>query len=283
MILLPVGLAKSMVYCAFVGRNSHKSHGVVANETANFARHTLSINRQLLTIDNLSGDGRPMEMPKDFREAWEKRRQRSLTAQVREELERMILHGDVEAGARINENALAERLGVSRGPIREAARALERDGLVTSIANRGTFVRKLSVEDASELYELRALLAGRLCALVAERADADVRAELRSFVSRMDAAIRAEDETAYFALNLEFHDKISEAAGATRSCDLYTSLGKEVQLMRLRVLRGRSSLAISNQEHDRIVSAIEAGDADSARREGAEHHLNGKRRWLEKL
>ena len=87
----------------------------------------------------------------------------------------------------------------------------------------------------------------------------------------------------YFALNLDFHDRISEAAHATRTRDLYVSLGKEVQLLRWHGLRGKQTLTASNEEHRRIVAAIEARDSEAARREGATHHLNGKRRWLEKL
>lgn len=195
----------------------------------------------------------------------------------------MILRGDIEAGARLNENALAEYMGVSRGPVREAARALERDGLLISIANRGSFVRELSIEDASELYELRALLKGRLCALASERADETTCNTLDEMISAMDDAIATEDEEGYFALNLEFHDLIAEAAQAARTQSLYAALGKEVRLLRWHGLRGTKTLTASNTEHRCIVAAIKAGDREAAHREGAAHHRNGKRRWLEKL
>lgn len=224
-----------------------------------------------------------MEIRGEMREAWAKRRQRSLTAEVREELERMILQGDIEAGARLNEHALAERMGVSRGPVREAARALERDGLLTSIANRGSFVRELSVEDASELYELRALLKGRLCEMAALRSDAATCHALDEMVAAMDEAIEAGDEEGYFVLNLDFHERIAAAAQSSRTHELYASLGKEVRLLRWHGLRGRATLTASNDEHRRIVAAITAKDTEAARREGAAHHRNGKRRWLEKL
>lgn len=224
-----------------------------------------------------------MEMRQDMRETLARRRQRSLVVEVRDELERMILHGEVEAGERLNENSLAEQLGVSRGPVREAARSLEREGLVTAVANQGVFVRKLSVEDVLELYDLRAMIAGYLCGLAAERGGAEDKADLRGFVTRMDGAIAAGDEQRYFSLNLAFHDRVADASGAGRAKTLYGSLGKEVRLMRLRVLSGEASLKLSNAEHDRIVTAIERGDAEAARREGAEHHLNGKKRLLETL
>jgi DNA-binding GntR family transcriptional regulator len=224
-----------------------------------------------------------MQMRDTIRESAARRRQRPLVVEVRDELERMILHGEIAGGERLNEHALAEQLGVSRGPVREAARSLEREGLVQAVANQGVFVRKLSVADALELYDLRAMMAGYLCAALAERRDAAVNAELAGLVAAMDAAIATGDERGYFDLNLHFHDRIAEAAGAERARALYVALGKEVQLMRLRVLRGAASLKHSNEEHRGIVAAIAAGDIDAARAAGAGHHETGKKRLLETI
>ena len=86
-----------------------------------------------------------MELDQDTRPHVALRRQRPLVLEVRDELERMILHGDIAPGDRLNEYALAEQLGVSRAPVREAARSLEREGLVTAVANEGVYVRKLGL------------------------------------------------------------------------------------------------------------------------------------------
>src|SRR5712672_2502855 len=85
-------------------------------------------------------------------------RSNSLPTLVQKELERMILAGDLAAGAKLNEAAVADLLGVSRGPVREAFRALEESGLVRLEKNRGVFVRKIGVHEADEIYELRAVL-----------------------------------------------------------------------------------------------------------------------------
>ncbi|MEM8956261.1 MAG: GntR family transcriptional regulator [Pseudomonadota bacterium] len=216
-----------------------------------------------------------------MRESFQRLRQRSLVGEVRDEIERMILHGEMQAGERLNEIGLAEQLGVSRGPVREAARSLEQQGLVTTVTNQGVFVRKLSLQEALELYDLRALVAGHLCACVAERATAEELAKLRHYVDRMDRAISDRDENRYFELNLAFHDQVAIASGASRSRVLYTSLGKEVRLLRMRVLTGDASLTLSNAEHDRIVTALERKDPDAARDAGAQHHINAKARLLE--
>ena len=224
-----------------------------------------------------------MEMRGDMRESIARRRQRSLVLDVRDELERMILEGEVKAGERLKENELAEQLGVSRGPVREAARSLEREGLVKTVANQGVYVRELAIEDVLELYDLRAMIAGYLCARAAEKVTKAMTEHLGGLVAAMDGAIDKVDEARYFELNLAFHDSIAESAGAFRARNLYSSLGKEVRLMRIRVLTGKDSLRVSNAEHARIVAAIATGDADAARAEGAQHHLNGKKRLLETL
>jgi DNA-binding GntR family transcriptional regulator len=99
----------------------------------------------------------------------------------------------------------------------------------------------------------------------------------------MDRAIADGDEAGYFEINLAFHDRIAEAAGSERARALYVALGQEVRLMRRRVLHGMPALHRSNHEHDLIVTAIEAGDADAARAAGAGHHEKGKKRLLDTL
>jgi DNA-binding transcriptional regulator YhcF (GntR family) len=82
----------------------------------------------------------------------------SLPMLVQKELERLILAAELPAGSKLNEAAIAARLGVSRGPVREAFRALQESGLVRLEKNRGVFVRQIPVEEADEIYELRAVL-----------------------------------------------------------------------------------------------------------------------------
>ena len=95
-----------------------------------------------------------MEFAATTMDAIADRRVSSLTAIVRAELERLIVSGDLPAGQRLNEQQLAARFGVSRGPVREALRSLEHAGLVTSVVNLGMFVRQVGVAEASEIYDI---------------------------------------------------------------------------------------------------------------------------------
>lgn len=211
------------------------------------------------------------------------RRTKTLAAIVRDEIERMIVSGELKGGERINEQLLANRLGVSRGPVREATRALERFGLITTIVNQGVFVRQLSIEEAIELYELRAVVVGYACGLVAKRASEEEKARLAECVVRMDEAIASEDPSLYYELNMQFHDLIMELSRHRRSIEIYQSLVKESHLFRRRSLMSVPAMRESNAEHRAMVEAIRSGDVDAARAAGEAHHFGGKRRWLETL
>lgn len=208
--------------------------------------------------------------------ALEIRRTESLTSLVRRELERMIEMGELKAGDRLNENALALKLGVSRGPVREACRGLEQSGLVAVIVNRGVFVREISNRQAWELYEIRASLYGLAGRLLAERVDADQVATLRGLIDEMDGAAEREELNVFYPLNLRFHEAIIHFSDNARLAALCTSVHRETHLFRRRTLDTPGRMKLSNTEHRRIVDAIEAGDGEAARRELERHVLDSR-------
>jgi DNA-binding GntR family transcriptional regulator len=210
-------------------------------------------------------------------------RTRSLTSLVQQEIERMILAGELRAGDRLNEQVLAAKLGVSRGPVREATRGLERAGLVTAVVNHGVYVRRVSAEEAFELYDLRALLTGFACERLAKASTPPQRAHLARLLERMDAAVRAGNSTTYYALNLEFHDALMTYAGHVRAKQIDESLIKEMHLFRQRSLVPPENMRESNAEHRAIVMAIEDGDSIAARRAGESHIGGGRRRFATTL
>ncbi|HEX2115371.1 MAG TPA: FCD domain-containing protein [Alphaproteobacteria bacterium] len=212
--------------------------------------------------------------------ALEIRRTHSLTTLVQDEIERLILSGEIKAGERLNENALATRLGVSRGPVREAARGLEKAGLVRVIVNRGAFVRQISIDEAAELYDLRAALFGMACRRVTEARRREHHDVLADLVSRMERAQRRRDADAYYPLNLEFHQALLKFSGSARLEAMYAGLVKEAHLFRRHALSSAPNMRASNVEHRAILSAIVAGRAADARRLGEQHVLSGKRRFL---
>jgi DNA-binding GntR family transcriptional regulator len=210
-------------------------------------------------------------------------RSQSLTAIVCDEIERRILKGELKAGDRFNEQSLANALGVSRGPVREARRFLEKAGLVVSAPGRGTFVRKIDQAELAENYDLRALLTGFACARIAEAGTVRQKNALAAFIGRMETAINAEDETTYYALNVEFHAVLMVHARHKAAERVYQDLVKESHLSRQMSLARTPKMQESNAEHAEMVQAIIAKDAERARIAGEAHVLSGKRRWLDAL
>lgn len=206
-------------------------------------------------------------------------RTRSLSSLVAQEIERMILAGSLAAGERLNEAALATRLGVSRGPVREAVRGLERSGLVVAVRNQGSYVRQVSAEEALEIYDIRAAITGLACARLAETGTAAQLTALRALVKRMEAAWRADEAASYYAANLEFHAALLEFGGGPRARRLYAELGNELHLYRRRALVQPENMRESNAEHAAILRAIAARDAAAARANGEAHIAGGKRRF----
>ncbi|MFC0108015.1 FCD domain-containing protein [Kibdelosporangium aridum] len=189
----------------------------------------------------------------------------------------MIITGVLKGGDRINESALAMRLGVSRGPVREACRHLERSKLVEFRANRGMFVREISVDEATHLYDIRANLfglAGRLAAARTTTADADA---LRAKIDQLEAAASMDD---YYPLNVELHRALVALSGNPRLAELYDAISKELHLFRRHGLEPAPARHTSNDQHRLIVDHLQAGNAEQAAHLMEQHILVGKNRML---
>ncbi len=208
----------------------------------------------------------------------------SLTSAVQAEIERLILAGELAPGAKLAEADLAGRLGVSRGPVREAFRTLEEAGLVRLEKNRGVFVRSIPFDEAMEIYDLRAMVDEAAGRALAERITPEQLRQLRTMVEQMERLVKGGHNTSasddYHALNLAFHDCVVDFVGNRKLIDLYRRLVKELSLFRRANLADGQQMPVSVQEHRAILKAIAAGDADGAARALRAHVLESKARTL---
>ncbi|MCG3189407.1 MAG: hypothetical protein LKCHEGNO_01782 [Burkholderiaceae bacterium] len=206
-------------------------------------------------------------------------RENSLAMLAQRELERRIVAGELAIGAKLNEAEIAQALGVSRGPVREAFRALEQAGLVRVEKNRGVFVREVSLQEANEIYEVRAALEGLIGRLAAQRIDADELEQLRAIVKKMAALDKARKAEAYFALNLEFHEVVARSARNASLLRHYRRVVNELGLYRRETLaRNSDIIGVSTREHESIVAALAKGDERQAERLLVEHVLLSRER-----
>lgn len=204
----------------------------------------------------------------------------SLASVVQGELERMILAGELVPGEKLTEVALAARLGVSRGPLREAFRMLEEAGLLRTEKNRGVFVRSLPVEEAIEIFDLRAAMEELVGRRLAEGIVPAALKELRGLVDQMEQAVKAKDAPRYHRLNLHFHNRLVELAGNGKLTAVYRKLINELSLFRRLNLADGALMPASVGEHRQIVKAIAAGDADGAGRALFDHVMESKERTI---
>ncbi|WP_422097728.1 phosphonate utilization associated transcriptional regulator [Variovorax sp.] len=205
----------------------------------------------------------------------------SLPMLMQEEIERLIMTGELPVGSRINESELSQRFNTSRGPIREALRALEEAGLVRNEKNRGVFVREIAFEEADEIYELREALEEIIGRRVALAIKPDAVERLRAMLDAMRSAAQAQDVEQYAQLNLQFHEILLDTAGSKKLTETYKRLVKELHLFRMRALDSGGGLRVSADEHRDIVEAIASGDPEIAGR-ALRRHVAGSRARMHK-
>jgi DNA-binding GntR family transcriptional regulator len=195
-----------------------------------------------------------------------------IAAPVAARLRDDILEGTFPPGERLIELQLAERYRVGRAAIRAALVELDAEGLVQREANRGAMVRRISVAEAVEITQARAVLEGLIARLAAERATAGERDELRELLAEMTGAVEQEDKLTYSKLNRELHGTLRRIARHRVADDLVANLRNRAahHQFRLALMPGRA--AESLVQHGAIVEAVTAGDGPAA--EAAMHaHL----------
>jgi len=208
-------------------------------------------------------------------------RTESLASAALQEIERMILEGELQPGEKLTEMPLSDRLGVSRGPIREAFRMLEEAGLVRQEKNRGVFVRDIPIDEAVEIYDLRAAMDELVGRRLAEQISEPQAKTLGKLVEQMERAARLRDGDAFYRLNLQFHDLLVEYAGNRKLASMYRMLVKELALARRHNLASSQVLPHSAAEHRNILDAILSRDAEAAARAMFEHAMRSKDRMLQ--
>lgn len=187
----------------------------------------------------------------------------SLRDQALDILRQRVLDGDHAPGDRLNEVEIAESLGISRGPVREALQRLAAEGLVESVPRRGAFVRRFTVEELHQMYEFREIVEAGAAGLAALRASAEDVAELRAMLTATERMI-ASDEQGGYPTTSDFHRRILELAENPALLRAGTELQTQVQIARQASSRhpGRSRAAL--EEHFEILEAIARHDADAA-------------------
>jgi DNA-binding GntR family transcriptional regulator len=192
--------------------------------------------------------------------------QRTLRGHAYDSLKRQLLSGELRPGERVNEVEMAARLGISRGPLREAIRNLEQEGLLIGEPHRGTFVRQLTPTEAVELQELRLALETAAACRLARRWSPEALAMLEQRLAYLRGLNHDNSNLAErMAADLAFHEGICEAAGNATLLEMWRSLIGRITIMALNVGEQRMSRLQDADTHRPLLEAISSGDDEIMR------------------
>ena len=186
-------------------------------------------------------------------------------------LRRAIMQGDLKPGERLMEIKLANRLGVSRTPIREAIRKLELEGLVTMVPRKGAQVAEITEKDLKDVLEVRIGLEELAVKFVCQRIDDRQLRELQEASRKFAEAVQSEDLTKLAEADVNFHDLIYKATGNERLVQLLNNIREQMYRYRVEYLKDEEVRSSLVEEHNRLWKALKERDAEQAARITQEH------------
>lgn len=190
-------------------------------------------------------------------------------------LRKAIINGDIKPGERLMEVSLAEQMGVSRTPVREAIRKLEAEGLVTMIPRKGTHVSEISVKDIIDVLEVRAALDKLATGLAAKRIEDSQVKMVENVHKQYTAFVEKNNIEGAIRKDVEFHDAIYSISGNPRLIAVLSSLRE--QIYRFRVMYMSDTIIAENvlNEHSEMIEALRRND-DKLASELAEQHIRNQ-------
>lgn len=190
---------------------------------------------------------------------------------VFENLRGAILEGKLKSGQRLMEVQLAEQLGVSRTPIREAIRKLELEGLVLMLPRKGAYVADMSFKDLIDVLEIRATLEGLAASLASERRrDEDIKG-LEKLAKEFEDSVKNGDIESVLKKDIEFHEYIFSLANNNKLYQLINSIWEQVHRFRVMYVSDYEASLSLVDEHNKILQAIKDGNCELAKKYATDH------------
>ena len=200
---------------------------------------------------------------------------------VFEVLREAIISGQLAPGERLMEIQLAEELGVSRTPVREAIRKLELEELVLMVPRKGAYVASLSMKDVVEVFEIRGALEGLAAALAAERITEEELERLQRQLVKSAEMIGNADLQGMVEADTGFHQILYQASRNERLAQIINNLREQIQRFRQTSLSYPGRMKIALEEHREIVDAVSARDPEMARKLAQDHIENAENSMMQ--
>lgn len=192
-------------------------------------------------------------------------------------LRQAILKGELEPGERLMEITLANKLGVSRTPIREAIRKLELEGLVNMIPRKGAVVASISEKDMKDVLEVRITLEELAVTLAIKNMDDSDFAALKEAGRAFEEAVVSKDIVSIVDADVAFHDVIYNSTDNNRLIQIISNLREQMYRYRLEYIKDARSHSILISEHNDIIKYLENRDTEGVRKAIREHISNQER------
>ncbi|MHB8172417.1 MAG: GntR family transcriptional regulator [Thermincolia bacterium] len=202
---------------------------------------------------------------------------------VFESLREAIINGNLKPGERMMEIQLAEEMGVSRTPVREAIRKLELEGFVVMVPRKGAYVASISIKDIADVFEIRAALESLAAGLAAERITEDELESMERSLVRVAEATEANDLESLINMDTDFHEILYKASRNERLVQIISNLREQIQRFRTTSLAHPGRMKVALEEHKQIVEAISQRDVEAARNLAREHIENAENSMLESI
>ena len=198
-------------------------------------------------------------------------------------LRKAILTGELKPGERLMESHLANRLGVSRTPIREAIRKLELEGLVTMIPRRGAEVAQITEKSMKDVLEVRRALDALCAELACDRISEEEMGKLEEACAGFEKATRTGDTTAIAKADVALHDIIVAATGNRRLVQLVNNLAEQMYRYRFEYIKDESQHERLVEEHRIIYESIRAKDREAAAAAAKMHKKKKKKSVIRQI
>ena len=194
-----------------------------------------------------------------------------------------IINGTLKPRERLMEIQLAEELGVSRTPVREALRKLELEGFIVMVPRKGAYVADISFKDIADVFEIRAALEALAAGLAAERITDEELEEMERLVAEKAEAIANQDMEKLIKVDTMFHEAIYKASRNQRLTSIISNLREQIQRYRTSSLAYPGRMQRSLEEHRSIVEAIQSRDSQIAQQVAREHIENAENSIIEAI